>query len=136
YPIVKPRPKCSGNLQNQPGVRSYGLRPADERYDVYCYVERLHGEVFHATEDGRFSYKEAVQHCQKLNMTLATLGQLYAAWNQGLDNCHPGWLMDRSVRIPKAHCGGGQEEVHSIKAIPTQSGFPDEYSRYDAYCFK
>lgn len=44
YPIVSPRENCAGNLPNLPGVRSYGLRPASERYDVFCYVERLQGE--------------------------------------------------------------------------------------------
>lgn len=44
YPIVFPREKCAGDLEDQPGVRSYGLRPADERYDVYCYADGLKGE--------------------------------------------------------------------------------------------
>ncbi|XP_071348289.1 aggrecan core protein [Trachinotus anak] len=140
YPIVSPRDNCAGNLPHLPGVRSYGLRPASELYDVFCYVERLQGEVFFTSDYDSFSYEEAVQHCQKLNTTLATTGQLYAAWNQGLDKCRPGWLMDRSVRYPittpRSHCGGGQVGVHIIYAFPNQTGFPDEHSRYDAYCFK
>ncbi|XP_042351975.1 aggrecan core protein [Plectropomus leopardus] len=140
YPIVSPRDNCAGNLPHLPGVRSYGLRPANERYDVFCYVERLQGEVFFTSDYDSFSYEEAVQHCQKLNTTLATTGQLFAAWNQGLDKCRPGWLMDRSVRYPittpRSHCGGGQVGVHIIYAYPNQTGFPDEHSRYDAYCFK
>uniref|UniRef100_A0AAQ6ADV7 Aggrecan core protein n=1 Tax=Amphiprion ocellaris TaxID=80972 RepID=A0AAQ6ADV7_AMPOC len=140
YPIVSPRDNCAGNLPHLPGVRSYGLRPATERYDVFCYVERLRGEVFFTSDYDSFSYEEAVQHCQKLNTTLAAPGQLYAAWNQGLDKCRPGWLMDRSVRYPittpRSHCGGGQVGVHIIYAFPNQTGFPDEHSRYDAYCFK
>ncbi|XP_070763720.1 aggrecan core protein [Enoplosus armatus] len=140
YPIVSPRDNCAGNLPHLPGVRSYGLRPASEHYDVFCYVERLRGEVFFTSDYDSFSYEEAVQHCQKLNTTLATTGQLYAAWNQGLDKCRPGWLTDRSVRYPittpRSHCGGGQVGVHIIYAYPNQTGFPDEHSRYDAYCFK
>ncbi|XP_013876736.1 aggrecan core protein [Austrofundulus limnaeus] len=140
YPIVSPRDKCAGNLLTLPGVRSYGLRPASERYDVFCYVERLKGEVFFTSDFDSFSYDEAVQHCQKLNTTLATPGQLYAAWKQGLDKCRPGWLMDRSVRYPittpKPYCGGGQAGVHIIYAFSNQTGFPDEDSRYDAYCFR
>nr|XP_020480943.1 aggrecan core protein-like isoform X2 [Monopterus albus] len=140
YPIVSPRDNCAGNLPYFPGVRSYGLRPASEHYDVFCYVERLQGEVFFTTDYDNFSYEEAVQHCQKLNTTLATTGQLYAAWKQGLDKCRPGWLMDRSVRYPittpTIQCGGGQAGVHIIYAYPNQTGFPDEHSRYDAYCFK
>ncbi|XP_065812937.1 aggrecan core protein-like [Labrus bergylta] len=140
YPIVSPRDNCNGNLPHLPGVRSYGLRPASELYDVFCYVERLQGEVFFTSDYDSFSYEEAVQHCQKLNTTLANTGQIYAAWNQGLDKCRPGWLMDRSVRYPittpRSHCGGGQVGVHIIYAYPNQTGFPDEHSRYDAYCFK
>ncbi|KAM4572931.1 aggrecan core protein isoform 2-T2 [Odontesthes bonariensis] len=140
YPIVSPRENCAGNLLHLPGVRSYGLRPASERHDVFCYVERLRGEVFFTSDYDSFSYEEAVQHCEKLNTTLATPGELYAAWNQGLDKCRPGWLMDRSVRYPittsRSQCGGGQVGVHIIYAFPNQTGFPDEHSRYDAYCFR
>nr|XP_061812451.1 aggrecan core protein-like [Nerophis lumbriciformis] len=140
YPIVSPRDNCAGNLLHLPGVRSYGVRPDFERYDVFCYVERLQGEVFYTSDYDSFSFEEAVQHCENLNTTLATTGQMYAAWNQGLDKCRPGWLMDRSVRYPittsRSLCGGGQVGVHIIYAFPNQTGFPDEHSRYDAYCFK
>ncbi|XP_063733171.1 LOW QUALITY PROTEIN: aggrecan core protein [Eleginops maclovinus] len=140
YPIVSPRDNCAGNLLHIPGVRSYGLRPASEQYDVFCYMDRLKGEVFFTSDYDSFSYEEAVQHCQKINTTLATTGQLFAAWNQGLDKCRPGWLLDRSVRFPittpRSSCGGGQVGVHMIYAYPNQTGFPDEHSRYDAYCFK
>lgn len=43
YPIVSPRENCAGNLPRLPGVRSYGPRPADEQYDVFCYIQRLQG---------------------------------------------------------------------------------------------
>ncbi|XP_014025614.2 aggrecan core protein [Salmo salar] len=140
YPILSPRDKCSGNLENVPGVRSYGLRPATEQYDVYCYVDRLKGELFYSSDYDSFSYEEAVAHCQKLNTTLATTGQLYAAWRQGFDKCRPGWLQDRSVRYPihapRPHCGGGKAGVHTIYAFPNQTENPDQHSRYDAYCFR
>lgn len=45
YPIVSPRENCAGNLSQLPGVRSYGLRPPNEQYDVFCYIERLQGKV-------------------------------------------------------------------------------------------
>lgn len=51
YPIVSPRDNCAGNLPQIPGVRSYGLRPANEVYDVFCYVERLEGEGHEATHN-------------------------------------------------------------------------------------
>lgn len=49
YPIISPRDKCAGDLGEQPGVRSYGLRPADERYDVYCYIDELKGNYYQFT---------------------------------------------------------------------------------------
>lgn len=165
YPIVSPRENCAGNLSQLPGVRSYGLRPPNEQYDVFCYIEHLQGkvhcphhdcskwqhkfnffspsfpgQVFFTSDYDSFSYNEAVQHCLNLNTTLATTAQIYAAWSQGLDKCRPGWLMDRSVRYPittpRPNCGGGQAGVHTIYAFSNQTGFPDEHSRYDAYCFK
>ncbi|KAM9422327.1 aggrecan core protein-like isoform 1-T2 [Salvelinus alpinus] len=140
YPIVSPLEKCPGDLETLPGVRSYGLRPADEQYDVYCYVDRLRGDVFHAGSSEGFTYDGALAHCQELNATLASTGQLYAAWRQGLDKCRAGWLIDRSVRYPitnpRVACGAGKAGVYTVYTHNNQTGFPDLYSRYDAYCFK
>lgn len=87
-----------------------------------------------------FTYYEAVAHCRKLGSTLASTGELYAAWNQGFHECSPGWLADRSVRYPVRNpgfgCGDNKTAVHTIYAQPNQTGFPNPYSRYDAYCFK
>lgn len=44
YPITVPRPGCAGDLLSRSGVRTYGLRDPAEKYDVYCYVDKLHGE--------------------------------------------------------------------------------------------
>ncbi|CAM4527506.1 unnamed protein product [Leuciscus chuanchicus] len=140
YPIVSPRDKCSGDLEHVPGVRSYGLRPADEHYDVYCYVDKLRGEVFHASLFEGFTYDEAVAYCQDQNASLASTGDLYAAWKQGFDKCRPGWLLDRSVRYsinnPRKQCGGGMAGVHTVYMFPNQTSSPDLHSKYDAYCFK
>ena len=58
----------------------------------------------------------------------------------GLDKCRPGWLLDRSVRYPitnpRTHCGGGRVGVHTIYAFPNRTGYPDQHSRYDAYCVR
>ncbi|XP_067293572.1 aggrecan core protein isoform X2 [Pseudorasbora parva] len=140
YPIVSPREKCSGNMDHVPGVRSYGLRPANERYDVYCYVDKPRGEVFHASSFEGFTYDEAVAYCLDQNASLASTGDLYAAWRHGFDKCRPGWLLDRSVRYsinkPWQQCGGGMAGVHTVYMFPNQTGSPDLHSKYDAYCFK
>ncbi|XP_066512964.1 aggrecan core protein-like isoform X2 [Hoplias malabaricus] len=140
YPIVSPRDQCNGDLEDLPGVRSYGLRPADERYDVYCYMDKPRGEVFHASSFQGFTYEEAVAHCQGQNSSLASTADLHAAWKQGFDKCRAGWLVDRSVRYPinnpRPQCGGGKLGVHTVYAFPNRTGSPDVHSKFDAYCFK
>eukprot|EP00066_Takifugu_rubripes_P018853 XP_011608119.1 PREDICTED: aggrecan core protein-like isoform X3 [Takifugu rubripes] len=140
YPITSPRDKCAGDLDGQPGVRSYGLRPADERYDVYCYIDGLKGEVFHVGSAEGFTYDEAASSCQEQGAVLASTGELHAAWRTGFDKCRAGWLMDRSVRYPinnpRSECGGGRLGVHTVYAQPEQTSFPSLDSKYDAYCFR
>ncbi|KAL7862972.1 hypothetical protein SRHO_G00119560 [Serrasalmus rhombeus] len=140
YPIVHPRYKCSGDQGDAPGVRSYGVQPAFKRYDVYCYMDQIKGEVFHVSSLVGFTYYEATAHCRKQNAMLASTGELYAAWSQGFHKCSPGWLSDRSVRYPvqtpQFGCGVNKTGVHTIYTNPDQTGFPDPYSRHDAYCFR
>ncbi|XP_037396386.1 aggrecan core protein isoform X2 [Pygocentrus nattereri] len=139
YPIVHPQYKCSGDQGDAPGVRSYGVQPAFKRYDVYCYMDQIKGEVFHVSSLVGFTYYEATAHCRKQNALLASTGELYAAWSQGFHKCSPGWLSDRSVRYPvqtpQFGCGVNKT-VHTIYTNPDQTGFPDPYSRHDAYCFR
>ncbi|CAJ1050064.1 aggrecan core protein-like [Xyrichtys novacula] len=140
YPITSPRHKCAGDLGDKPGVRSYGMRPADERYDVYCYVDGLKGEVFHVGSAEGFTFDQAASSCQEQNAVLASPGELFAAWKKGLDKCRAGWLSDRSVRYPinspRPECGGGKSGVHTVHLNPDQTGHPNPDSRYDAYCLR
>uniref|UniRef100_A0A8B9DXL2 Aggrecan core protein n=1 Tax=Anser cygnoides TaxID=8845 RepID=A0A8B9DXL2_ANSCY len=140
YPIVNPRSNCVGDKESSPGVRSYGMRPASETYDVYCYIDRLKGEVFFATQPEQFTFQEAQQYCESQNATLASVGQLHAAWKQGLDRCYPGWLADGSLRYPivspRPACGGDAPGVRTIYQHYNQTGFPDPLSRHHAFCFR
>ncbi|ETE69361.1 Aggrecan core protein, partial [Ophiophagus hannah] len=140
YPIVFPRSKCSGDKQNFPGVRSYGMRPASEKFDVYCYIERLKGEVFFATQTAQFTFMEAQRYCESQNATMASTGQLYAAWRLGQDNCQAGWLADGSLRYPIVHprptCGGEKPGVRTIYLYSNQTGFPDPQSKHHVFCFR
>ncbi|XP_037251787.1 aggrecan core protein [Falco rusticolus] len=140
YPIVTPRSNCIGDKQGSPGVRSYGMRPASETYDVYCYINRLKGEVFFATQPEQFTFPEAQQYCETQNATLASVGQLHAAWKQGLDRCYAGWLADGSLRYPivspRPACGGDAPGVRTVYQHHNQTGFPDPLSRHHAFCFR
>ncbi|NXU44046.1 PGCA protein, partial [Drymodes brunneopygia] len=140
YPIVNPRNNCVGDKEDTPGVRSYGMRPASETYDVYCYIDRLKGDVFFATQPEQFTFPEAQQYCESQNATLASVGQLHAAWKQGLDKCYAGWLADGSLRYPivspRAACGGDAPGVRTVYQHHNQTGFPDPLSRHHAFCFR
>ncbi|NWQ67623.1 PGCB protein, partial [Neopipo cinnamomea] len=140
YPIQTPREACYGDMNGFPGVRNYGVVDPEDMYDVYCYAEDLPGEIFLETAPARFTLEEAVERCRALGAELASPGQLYAAWNAGLDACSPGWLADGSVRYPivtpRERCGGALPGVKTIFLFRNQTGFPDAQSRYDAYCFR
>uniref|UniRef100_A0A3Q2ZJ03 Versican a n=1 Tax=Hippocampus comes TaxID=109280 RepID=A0A3Q2ZJ03_HIPCM len=140
YPIVNPRKGCYGNLQNKPGVRSYGTRKPTETYDVYCYVDKLYGDVFYAPVSQKMTFEEAKEECKKRNSELATPGQLHAAWRRGLDRCDYGWLSDGSARypvsVPKLQCGGGLLGVRTLYRYRNQTGFPEVTTRLGAYCFR
>ncbi|KAM6435279.1 brevican core protein isoform 2-T2 [Liasis olivaceus] len=140
YPIQTPREACYGDMNGFPGVRNYGVVDPDDTYDVYCYAEELHGDLFVVSSPKKFTWEEAKAECEALGIELATTGQLYAAWNQGLDHCNPGWLADGSVRYPivtpREKCGGNAPGVKTIFLFRNQTGFPDPQSKYDVYCFK
>ncbi|XP_044135402.1 aggrecan core protein isoform X1 [Bufo gargarizans] len=140
YPIVNPRENCHGDKNGFPGVRNYGVMDPSEEYDVYCYTDKLRGEVFFVTQPDQFTLQEAAEFCQSKNATLASTGHLYAAWRLGFDKCRAGWLSDGSVRYPivtpRKVCGGGNAGVRTVYVHPNQTGFPDSVSKYHAFCFR
>ena len=100
----------------------------------------LAGTVFYATAPGRFTWLGARRHCRSRGASLATTGQLYLAWREGLDQCDPGWLADGSVRypirLPRRKCGGEASGVRTLYQFPNRTGFPTAASKFDAYCYK
>ncbi|XP_076593416.1 brevican core protein isoform X2 [Chaetodon auriga] len=140
YPIQMPREGCFGDMDGLPGVRNYGLLESDELYDVYCYVENIDGEVFHGSAPQRFTFWEAKAYCLSHGAELTSTAQLYAAWNDGLNHCSPGWLADGSVRYPivtpRERCGGGEPGVRTVYRYSNQTGFPEVHTRHDVYCFR
>ncbi|XP_029003995.1 neurocan core protein isoform X2 [Betta splendens] len=140
YPIQAPRPGCYGDQEDSPGVRSYGNRFPDELFDVYCFAKHLQGEVFHSSVPEKLSLATASTHCHSLGAQLATVGQLFLAWQAGLDQCDPGWLADGSVRypinVPRKNCGGDEPGVRTVYNNPDRTGFPDTTALFDAYCYQ
>ncbi|XP_054916726.1 versican b isoform X2 [Poeciliopsis prolifica] len=141
YPITQPRPGCEGDLLRRPGVRTYGHRDPTERFDVYCFVDELQGEVFYPSSiTEKITWQEAKAECEKHEAVLASPGQLFAAWRAGLSRCDYGWLSDGSVRypmnVPLPQCGGGLLGVRSLYKYTNQTGFPDPSDKHGAFCFK
>ncbi|KAG2463966.1 NCAN protein, partial [Polypterus senegalus] len=140
YPIRSPRPGCYGDREALPGVRNYGPRDPKELYDVYCYARQQSGDVFHTTTPQKLSLATASTHCHSLGAHLATVGQLYLAWQNGFDRCDPGWLADGSVRYPitqpRRNCGGDTPGVRTVYQHANRTGFPDTTLLFDAYCYR
>ncbi|MEQ2185329.1 hypothetical protein GOODEAATRI_017100 [Goodea atripinnis] len=140
YPIQVPREGCYGDMDGQPGVRNYGTMDPNNLFDVYCYIEQIHGKVFYDPIPQQLSFDEAQSYCRAAGAQLATTAQLYLAWSEGLDRCSPGWLSDGSVRYPivtpRERCGGPQAGVKTLYRFSNQTGFPEPSSLHDAYCFK
>uniref|UniRef100_A0A3B4EZL1 Aggrecan a n=1 Tax=Pundamilia nyererei TaxID=303518 RepID=A0A3B4EZL1_9CICH len=138
YPIQSPRMNCYGDKVELPGVRTYGVRDLNETYDVYCFAEKMTGRVFYTATAEKFTFSEAVLACSNKGAQLATTGQLYLAWQGGMDVCNAGWLADRSVRYPinirRPQCGGGLIGVRTVYLHANQTGYP--LPEFDAYCFR
>lgn len=100
----------------------------------------LPGRVFYSMSVEKFSFYEAKDQCAKLGARLATTGELYLAWKNGMDVCNAGWLADRSVRYPiniaRPQCGGGLLGVRTVYLFPNQTGYPYPDDRHDAICFQ
>lgn len=100
----------------------------------------LAGKVFYVSTAGRLTSQGARKHCQNQGASLATTGQLYLAWRDGLDQCDLGWLADGSVRYPirtpRKKCGGNEPGVRTVYQFPNRTGFPGPAMKFDAYCYK
>uniref|UniRef100_A0A3P9H9N8 Versican core protein n=1 Tax=Oryzias latipes TaxID=8090 RepID=A0A3P9H9N8_ORYLA len=141
YPITRPRRGCEGDLMGHKGVRTYGIRDATEKYDVYCFIDQLNGEVFFPPSlSDKLTLQQAREACERHDAALASPGQMFAAWRAGFNRCDYGWLSDGSVRhpvtVPLPQCGGGLLGVRTLYKHKNQTGYPDPGERHGAFCFK
>lgn len=129
------------NMKINPAESEIGAKTKAKHHElILTPVSSCKGEVFHGSAPQRFTFWEAKAYCLSHGAELTTTAQLYAAWNDGLNHCSPGWLADGSVRYPivtpRERCGGGEPGVRTVYRYSNQTGFPEVHTRHDVYCFK
>ncbi|TFK13063.1 integrator complex subunit 2 [Platysternon megacephalum] len=73
----------------------------------------LRGVVFpYQPHHGRYrlNFHEAKKACEEQDAVIASFEQLFKSWEEGLDWCNAGWLLDGTVQypisLPREPCGG------------------------------
>ncbi|XP_077986881.1 aggrecan core protein-like isoform X1 [Glandiceps talaboti] len=132
YPMQYERSGCG----NKAGIISY--ENPTKLYDAYCYRDvapnREGAVTFHVeSPEGRYqlTFAEAIKECQKYNAEIASLAQLYEAWEQGLGICRAGWLSSGQIRYPTQeaieHCGNA---IGIMKPVSKSN-----FEKYDVFCY-
>uniref|UniRef100_A0A3P9MR37 Hyaluronan and proteoglycan link protein 3 n=1 Tax=Oryzias latipes TaxID=8090 RepID=A0A3P9MR37_ORYLA len=117
----------------------YRCEVIDGLEDESVTVElELKGVVFpYYSKKGRyhFNFFAAHQACQDQEATLATVEQLFSAWEEGLDWCNAGWLADGTVQYPitvARHSCGGEDLAPGLRSYGQRHR---SLNLYDAFCF-
>lgn len=82
-----------------------------------------------------FNFFAAHQACQDQEATLATVEQLFSAWEDGLDWCNAGWLSDGTAQYPitvPRHGCGGEDLAPGLRSYGRRHRL---LNLYDAFCF-
>ncbi|XP_078540448.1 CD44 antigen isoform X2 [Lissotriton helveticus] len=100
--------------------------------DTTLHISCRYRGVYHVERNARYNLllDEAMQLCEALNSSLATMLQMRNAWDIGFETCRYGWI-DGNIVIPRIHenpiCAANNTGVYILVSNITD--------KYDAYCY-